>query len=77
MFVEQSNEEWRQWIKLTEKKESISSTSLRDSAMDLLLTRIVELEAESVTLHTKIMLYEVDRRRMERQIQRLEENEGG
>lgn len=27
MFVEQSNEEWRQWIKLTEKKESTSSTN--------------------------------------------------
>ena len=75
MYVEQSNEEWKQWIKLTEKKESTSSTSLKASAIDLLLTRIVELEAENVELHTKIMLYEVDRRRMEREIQRLEENE--
>ena len=25
MFIEQSNEEWRQWIKLTKKKESTSS----------------------------------------------------
>ena len=71
MYVEQSNEEWRQWIKLTQKKESISSTSLRDSAIDLLLTQIVELEAESVELHTKITLYELDRQRLERENQEL------
>jgi len=28
MFVEQSNEEWRQWIKLTAKKEVSSSMTL-------------------------------------------------
>ena len=71
MFVERSNEEWRQWIKLTKKKESISSTNLKASAIDLLLTRIVELEAESVELHTKITLYEVDRQRLEKENQEL------
>ena len=67
MYVEQSNEEWRQWIKLTKKKESTSSTSLRDSAIDLLLTRVVELEEENTLLHTKLMLYQIDRERLERE----------
>lgn len=67
MYVEQSNEEWRQWIKLTKKKESTSSTSLRDSAIDLLMSRIFELEEENTLLHTKLMLYQIDRERMERE----------
>ena len=67
MYVEQSNEEWRQWIKLTEKKESTSSTSLKASAIDLLLTQIVELKEENSklieenkTLHFNLWLQEMD-----------------
>lgn len=71
MYVEQSNEEWRQWIKLTEKKESTSSTSLRDSAIDLLVTQVAQLQEEASILkeenkelHTKLFLHEMDRERL-------------
>ena len=71
MFVEESNEEWRQWIKLIEKKGSISSTSLRDSAIDLLVTQVAQLQEEASTLkeenktlQTKLFLHEMDRERL-------------
>lgn len=64
MYVEQSNEEWRQWIKLTEKKESISSTSLRDSAIDLLVTQVVKLNEDIEHYKKRIEVLETENMRL-------------
>ena len=76
MYVEQSNEEWRQWIKLIEKKESTSSTSLRDSAIDLLLTQIAELQNENQELRNHNAHYIRDLKNRNEELYKFARKEG-